>query len=88
MIDPTFRNINRLFNLLFKAVENEPTRTSFSKYSMPLVEIKNFHALIENKLFFDQTVQNKQEGYGKSVKMSRNNDYTGNFMDYLYHQKH
>ena len=40
---------------------NIPTRNSFVKYYMPLVEIKDFNALISNKSFFDQPVKNKQE---------------------------
>ena len=32
LIDPTFRNINRLFALLFKNSSNDPTRYSFDKY--------------------------------------------------------
>ena len=38
-IDPTFTNVNRLFVLSF---ENEDNRTSFSKYYVPKVEIKDF----------------------------------------------
>ena len=52
MINPTFRNINRLFVLSFKDGNNDPTRDSFDKYFMPLVEIKDFNALIKNKPFF------------------------------------
>ena len=74
MIHPAFRNIKRLFDLSLKAVENEPARTSFDKYCMPLVEIKDFDALIKNKHFFDQTINNKQEAYEKIFEMSRNND--------------
>ena len=37
---------------------------------MPLVEIKDFNALIDNKPFFDQPVKNKQEAYEKLI------DYT------------
>ena len=56
---------------------------------MPLVEIKDFNALINNKPFFDHPVKNKQEAYEKLVEMSRNNDYaTGNILHYLYHQKY
>ena len=51
LIDQTFRNINRLFVLSFKNGDNDPTRDSFEKYYMPLVEIKDFNALIDNKLF-------------------------------------
>ena len=52
MIDPTFRNINRLFVLSFKNGDNDPTRNSFVKYYIPLVEIKDFNGLIYNKPFF------------------------------------
>ena len=38
MIDPTFRNINRLFVLSFKNDDNDLTRDSFMSY-MQLVEI-------------------------------------------------
>ena len=41
---------------------------------MPLVEIKDFNALIDNKPFFDQPVKNKQEAYEKLIEMSRNDD--------------
>ena len=54
-----FRNINRLFALSFKNDNDDPTRDSFVKYYMPLVEIKDFNALIDNKSFFDQSVKNK-----------------------------
>ena len=49
LIDPTFTNVNRLFVLSFK---NEDDRTSFSKYYVPKVEIKDFNVLIDGKLFF------------------------------------
>ena len=52
MIDATFRNINRLFVLSFKNNGNDPARDSFDKYYIPLVEIKDFNALIDNKHFF------------------------------------
>ena len=51
MIDPKFININRLFVIFFKNGDNYPTRHSFNKNYMPLVEIKDFNALIDNKPF-------------------------------------
>ena len=51
LIDPTFRSINRLFVLSFKNGNNDPTRDSFNKYCMALVEIKDFNALIDRKSF-------------------------------------
>ena len=40
MVDPTFRNINRLFVFSFKNGNNVPTRNYFDKYYMSLVKIK------------------------------------------------
>ena len=51
MIDSTFSNINRLFVLSFKSSKNGPKKDYFVKYYMPLVEIKDFNALLENKPF-------------------------------------
>ena len=52
--DPTFRNINRLFLLSFRNGDDDPSRYSFDKYYMPLVEIKEFNVLSDNKPVFDQ----------------------------------
>ena len=58
LIDATFTNVNRLFVLSF---ENENERTSFSKYYVPKVEIKDFNVLIDGKPFFEIHVKNKEE---------------------------
>ena len=44
LIDPIFTNVNRLFLL---TSEKEDDRTSFSKYYVPKVEIKDFNVLID-----------------------------------------
>ena len=50
---------------------------------MPLVEIKGFDVLIDNKLFFDEPVKIEQETFEKLIEMSRNDDYTtGNLLDF------
>ena len=54
LIDPTFTNVNRLFVLSF---ENKTDRTSFSKYYIPKIEIKDFNVLINRKPFFDIPVK-------------------------------
>ena len=58
MIYPVFKNINELFVQSFKTEENNPTRSSFVKYYMALVEIKDLNALIDSKPFFDQRIKN------------------------------
>ena len=86
LIDPTFIKVNRLFVLSF---ENEEDRTSFSKYYVPKVEIKDFNVLIDGKSFFDVPVKNKEEAYEKIMSISKNNDYTtGNLLDYDYFSKY
>ena len=86
LIDPTFTKVNRLFVLSF---ENEEDRTSFSKYYVPKVEIKDFNVLIDGKSFFDVPVKNKEEAYEKIMSISKNNDYTtGNLLDYEYFSEH
>ena len=86
LINPTFNKVNRLFVLSF---ENEEDRTSFSKYYVPKVEIKDFNVLIDGKSFFDVPVKNKEEAYEKIMSISKNNDYTtGNLLDYEYFSKH
>ena len=71
MTDLTFRNLNK-FVVSFRAGGNERTRNSFEKYYMPLLEIKDFNVLIDNKPFLDQVV--KQDAYEKLAEMSRNNE--------------
>ena len=75
--------------LSFNNWDNDHARDSFDKYYMPLVEIKDFNALIHSKPFFGLPVNNKQETFEKLGNYERNNDYTaGNISDYLYNQKH
>ena len=85
LIDPTFTKVNRLFVLSF---ENEEDRTSFSKYYVPKVEIKDFNVLVDGKSFFDVPVKNKEEAY-ETIRSIKNNDYTtGILLDYEYFSKH
>ena len=88
LIDLTFRNINRLFALSFRNGDDSPTRNYFDDYYVPLVDIKDFNALIDNKPFFDQPVKNKHEVHEKLIEISRNNNYTArNWLDYFYHER-
>ena len=75
LIDPIFKNINRLFVLSFINGDDDPPRYSFGEYYMPLVGIKDFNALTDNKSFFDQPVKSIQEAYEKLIEMSSNDDY-------------
>ena len=89
MIDPTLRNINRLFVFSFKNSDNDPKRSSFDKYYIPLVGIKDFNSLIDKKPFFYQPVKNKEELFEKLVAILRSDAYTTvNLLDFSYHQSY
>ena len=76
LIDPAFAKVKRLFVLSF---ENENNRTSFSKYYVPTIQIKDFNVLIDGKSFSDTPIKNGEETYEQIIEMGRNNDYiTGN----------
>ena len=59
----------------------------FDKCYIPLVEIKYFHALIDNKPFFDQPVKNKQETY-ENLSKCQEMMAIENLLDYLYLEKY
>ena len=47
---------------------------------MPLVDIKDCIALIDNKSCFYEPVKNKLKAYGKLIDMSRNHVYTTGYL--------
>ena len=47
-----------MFLLSYKNGDNGSTRDSSCRYYIPLTEIKDFNALIDNKPFFDQPITN------------------------------
>ena len=58
MIHPTFTNIFR-FVLSLKNDDHDPIRNISDKYYMPLVKIKDFNALIDNKPFSNEPIKSK-----------------------------
>ena len=86
LIVSTFTKVNRLFVLSFK---NKEDRTSFSKYYVPKVEVKDFNVLIDGKSFFDMPIKGKEEAYEKIMSIGKNNDHTtNNLLDYEYFSKY
>ena len=87
LIDPTFSNVNRLFVLSF---ENENDRTSYYKYYMPNVEIKDYNVLIDGNVFFELPIKNIEETYEKIIQITDHSGYytRGNLLDYEYFKEH
>ena len=87
LIYPTFEKVNRLFVLSF---ENEDDRTSYYKYYVPNVEIKNYNVLIDGNPFFELPVKSIEETYEKMLQISDDNGYftRGNLLDFNYIKEH
>ena len=84
-----YKVLNIYATLYDKLSEDSKKRVDVLKILIPLLEIEDLNALIDNKPSFDQPVKSKQETYEKLTKMSGNDDYTtGNLLDYLCHQKY
>ena len=91
LTDPTFSNVNRLFVLSF---ENEDDRTSYYKYYLPNVEIKDYNVLIDGNAFFELPIKNREETYSKYyskiIQITDHSGYytRGNLLDYEYFKEH
>ena len=72
LIDPTFRNTNRLFEIHSKMVMmilQDILLINITCYC----RIKELNALIDSNPFFDLPIKKKQEAYEELIEMSRNN---------------
>ena len=87
LIDTTFSNVNRLFVLSF---ENEDDRTSYYKYYLPSIEIKDYNVLIDGNAFFEMPIKNIEETYEKFFQITDHSGYytRGNLLDYEYFKEH
>ena len=86
LIDPTFNNVNGLFVVAFP---NEEDRSSFSKYYMPTVEIKDYNVLIDLQPFYDIPIKNKEQTYKAITELFNHDNYTtGNSLTYEYFCNH
>ena len=87
LIDATFSNLNRLFVLSF---ENEDDITSYYKYYMPSVEIKDYNVLIDGNAFFELPIKNIEETYEKIIQITDHSSYytRRNLLDKEYFKEH
>ena len=84
LLDPSFQGVNRLFVLSF---ENNGGLTSYTRYYLPLVEIKDYNLMINGQNVFDQPVKNDLITYEniRNIATGQADDYTtGCLLDYPY----
>ena len=85
LINLSFQGINRLFVLLFE--NNGGRRGSYTRYYLPLVEIKDYNVVIDGRNFFYKPVKNNLITYYniRKTATSQGDDYTTCcLLDYLY----
>ena len=87
LIETTFSNVNRLFVLSF---ENKDDRTSYYKYYLSSVEIKDYNVFIDGNAFFELPIKNIEETYEKIIQITDHSGYytRGNLLDYEYFKEH
>ena len=86
LVDPTFTNVNRLFVLAYRIVDD---RQSYSRFYLPNVMVKDYNVIIDKLVFFDFPTKTEEEAYEKIINVSRNNEYvTSNLLDYDYFKKY
>ena len=86
LIDPTFTNVNRLFDLAYQTAND---RQSYSQFYLPRVMVKDFNVIMDKLTFYDLPIKTEEEAYEKNIDISRNNEYTtGNLLDYDYFKKY
>ena len=84
VINPSFQGVNRLFVLSF---QNNGSRTSYTIYNLPLVEVNCYNVVIDGWNFFEQPVKNNFITYDNIWKIAtgQGDDYTtGCLLDYNY----
>ena len=65
--------------------------TSYKRYYLPTVEIKNYNDMIEGQSFFDQPVRNNLRTYDsiRKIATGQGDDYTTDcLLDYNYFKNH
>ena len=67
LINPSFQGVNSFFVLSF---ENNGGRTSYTRYYLPLVEIKNYNVVIDGRNVFDQPIKNNSRTYENIRKIA------------------
>ena len=84
LINPSFQGVNKLFVLSF---ENNGGRSSYTRYYLSRVEIKDYNVMIDERNFFDQPVKDDLITYDniRKIAIGQGDDYTtGCLLDYPY----
>ena len=84
VISPSFQGVKRLFVLSF---ENTSGRRSYTRYYLPLVEIKDYNVIIDRRNVFDKPVKYNLITHDsiRKIATGQGDDYTtGCLLDHHY----
>ena len=82
--------VNRLLFLAYARGNNVTNENSYRKYFLPRLAIKNYNIEIDEKIFYDQSINDLIKKYEEVRKLptGQGDDYTTGFvLDFAYFQK-
>ena len=93
-LDTSFQGVNKLFVLPYAIGNNDDdnatSENSYKKYFLPRNEIKNYNIEIDDRNFYDQSINDLIKQYDEIRKIStgQGDDYTtGCLLDFAYFEK-
>ena len=89
-LDSSFQGVNKLFVLAFNNVDGDNSRVvrnGYRKYYLPRVQIASYNAIIDDRHFYDQPINDTFKQYDEIRKIATrkgDNYATGCLLDYEY----
>ena len=89
-LDASFQGANRFFVLAYTRGDNVTDESSYRKYFLPRLKIKDYNIEIDGRKFYDQSINELIKQYDEVRKTStgKSDDYTtGCLLDFAYFEK-
>ena len=92
-LDSSYRGVKRLFVLAYRnrSGANRVTADSHRRYFLPRIKIENYYIKIDERDFYDQSINDLIKHYDevRKVSIGQGGDYTtGCLLDFAYFKKH
>ena len=89
-LDASFQGHNKLFALPYASGNNITNESSYRKYFLQRLKIKNYNIEIDGRNFYDQPINDwiKQDDEIRKISTGQGGDYTtGCLLDFSYFEK-
>ena len=89
-LDASFQGVNKLFALAYASGNNITNESSYRNYFLPRSKIRNYNIEIDDRSFYDQSINDLIKQYDEIRKIStgQGDDYTtGCLLDFAYFEK-